>query len=258
MLSILAAVALGLLVGSFVDLVGRRVSDGASILPVATGCPGCHRAARPLDHVPVLGWLLRRGRCRHCAATISTRRPLVELGTAALFALLTARFGIDPVLPAYLYLAAVGLTLALIDVEVRRLPDLLTLPSYPVALVLLGAAAAAGSDTGSLGRAVSGGAAMFALYFVLCFAYPAGMGFGDVKLAGVLGLYIAWLGWGAWVVGVFAGFVFGGLFGVVLMLAGRAHRKTAVPFGPFMLLGCLLAILAGERVAKAYVSLSGG
>ncbi len=203
------------------------------------------------------GWLLLRGKCRDCAEPISPRYPLVELGTGVLFAVLALKFGLDPVLPAYLYLAAVGLALALIDLDCRRLPDALTLPSYPVGAALLGAAALAGSD-GSWLRAVAAGAVMFAVYFALCFAYPAGMGFGDVKLSGVLGLYLGWLGWGTLAVGLFLGFLLGGVFGIALIAVKKGGRKTAVPFGPFMLAGALIAILVGQDLAGAYVDLTLG
>jgi len=203
--------------------------------------------------VPVLSWLLLRGQCRDCSASISRRYPLVELATAALFAVMALRFGADPVLPAYLYLAAVGLALALIDLDCKRLPDVLTLPSTPVVLVLLAVAAALGSDSGRLVPAVLGGLALFVLYFALCFAYPAGMGFGDVKLAPVLGLAVGWLGWGAWAVGALLGFLYGGVFGIGLLLLGRGGRKTAVPFGPFMLLGALVSVLAGGAMTGAYL-----
>ncbi len=197
--------------------------------------------------------MLLRGRCRDCAAPVPVRYPLVEALTGVLFVVLALRFGLDPALPAYLYLAAVGTALAAIDLDVRRLPDALTLPSYPVAVVLLGGAAALGSPSGQLVRALLGGAAMYAFYFVLCLAYPAGMGFGDVKLSGVLGLYTAWTGWGAWAVGLFAGFLYGGLFGLALIALGRGGRRTAVPFGPFMLLGALTGVLVGEPLAQAYL-----
>jgi leader peptidase (prepilin peptidase)/N-methyltransferase len=257
--SLLAAACglLGLLVGSFLNVVVHRVPLGESVARPPSACPGCGTPVRPRDNVPVVSWLVLRGRCRDCSETISKRYPLVELGTGVLFAVLALRFGLDPVLPAYLYLAAVGTALALIDLDVRRLPDVLTLPSYPVALVLLAAAALFGSDSGDLLRAVLGGLAMFALYFALCFAYPAGMGFGDVKLSGVLGLYLGWLGWGVWALGLFLGFFLGGLFGVALMLRGRGGRKTAVPFGPFMLLGVLVAVLVGQPLIDAYLSASG-
>jgi leader peptidase (prepilin peptidase)/N-methyltransferase len=248
---------LGILIGSFLNVVIHRVPRGESVVSPPSACPGCSTRIRPRDNVPVLSWLLLRGRCRDCGTPISSRYPLVELSCGVLFAVMALRFGADPVLPAYLYLAAMGLALALIDLDCKRLPDVLTLPSYPVALALLGAGALLGSESGSLVRAVLGGAAMFALYFALCFAYPAGMGFGDVKLAGVLGLYTAWLGWGAWAIGLFLGFFLGGLFGIGLILLRRGGRKTAVPFGPFMLLGALVGVLAGPELARGYLDLMG-
>jgi leader peptidase (prepilin peptidase) / N-methyltransferase len=252
-----AAALLGLVLGSFLNVVVHRVPRGESVVSPPSACPGCSTPIGPRDNVPVVSWLLLRGRCRRCREPISPRYPLVELGTAVLYAVLAWRFGLDPVLPAYLYLAAVGLALALIDVDCKRLPDALTLPSYPVALVLLGAAALAGSESGDLLRAVLGGLAMFALYFALCFAYPAGMGFGDVKLSGVLGLYLGWLGWGVLATGLFLGFLLGGLFGIAVIARGRGGRKTAVPFGPFMLLGALLAVLVGQQLVDAYLGLTG-
>ena len=257
LLLVAGSALLGLLIGSFLNVVVHRVPLGQSVAHPPSACPGCGTAIRPRDNIPVVSWLLLRARCRQCAEPISARYPLVELGTGVLFAVMAVRFGLDPALPAYLYLTAVGLALALIDLDVRRLPDVLTLPSYPVALLLLGLAALLGSESGDLLRAALGGIAMFALYFALCFAYPAGMGFGDVKLSGVLGLYLGWLGWGVLAVGLFLGFLLGGVFGVALMLRGEGGRKTAVPFGPFMLLGVLVAILAGEQLIAAYVTATG-
>ncbi len=248
---------LGLLIGSFLNVVVHRVPRGESVVSPPSSCPNCKTAIRPRDNVPVAGWLLLRGKCRDCGTPISSRYPLVEAGTGVLFAVMALRFGLDPVLPAYLYLAAVGLALALIDLDVKRLPDALTLPSYVVVTLLLGAAEFFDSDSGDLLRALLGGAAMYAVYFALCFAYPAGMGFGDVKLAGVLGMYTAWLGWGAWAVGLFLGFFLGGLFGIALIAVKKGGRKTAVPFGPFMLLGVLIAILVGPELAQGYRDLTG-
>jgi leader peptidase (prepilin peptidase)/N-methyltransferase len=107
-------------------------------------------------------------------------------------------------------------------------------------------------------RAAFGGAAMFAIYFALCFAYPAGMGFGDVKLSGVLGLYTAWLGWDVWGAGLLLGFLFGGFFGIGLVLLKRGGRKTAVPFGPFMLVGAFVAIFFGHALVSGYLDLTTG
>ena len=247
----------GLILGSFLNVVVWRVPRGESVVSPPSACPGCGTQIRPRDNVPLLSWLLLRGRCRTCSAPISARYPLVELGTGILFVAMALRFGLDPVLPAYLYLVAVGLALALIDLDTRKLPDALVLPSYPVAGVLLVLATLLGSDSGSLIRAALGGAAMYAFYFALVFAYPKGMGFGDVKLAGVLGLYTGWLGWGVWAVGLFSGFLIGGVLSIGLLAVKKAGRKTKIPYGPSLLLGVLLAILAGDPIFQAYLSLSG-
>lgn len=255
-LAVLSGVS-GVLIGSFLNVVIHRVPRAESVVRPPSACPACARPIRARDNVPVVSWLVLRGRCRDCGEPISPRYPLVELGTAGLFIVMALRFDADWVLPAYLYLAAVGLALALIDLDCKRLPDALTLPSYPVAAILLGGAALLGSDSGSYMTALLGGLAMFALYFALAFAYPAGMGFGDVKLAGVLGLYLGWLGWGAWAVGTFLGFFLGGVFGIGLILFRKGGRKTAVPFGPFMLLGVLIAVLVGPELASGYADLTG-
>jgi leader peptidase (prepilin peptidase)/N-methyltransferase len=248
---------LGLLIGSFLNVVIHRVPKAESVVRPPSACPSCGAAIRVRDNVPVVSWIMLRGRCRDCGEPISARYPLVEAGTGVLFAVMALRFGADWALPAYLYLAAAGLALALIDLDCKRLPDALTLPSYPVAAVLFGVAALLGSDSGDLLMAVLGGLAMFAVYFGLAFAYPAGMGFGDVKLAGVLGMYLGWLGWGAWAVGLFLGFFLGGVFGMGLILLKKGGRKTAVPFGPFMLLGVLIAVLVGPELASGYAGLTG-
>jgi leader peptidase (prepilin peptidase)/N-methyltransferase len=252
--------ALGLVIGSFLNVVVWRVPRNQSIVRPRSHCPSCQADIRPRDELPVVSWLLLRGRCRDCSSPISVRYPLVELLTGALFAGLAVRFAHAPArLPAYLYLAAVGIALALIDLDVKRLPNSLTLPSYAVGLVLLVLAVAFGSVDGwsALGRALAGLAAMYAFYFLLWFVTGGrGMGFGDVKLAGVLGLYLGFLGWGSWAVGLFAGFLVGGVVSVGLVIAGQAGRKTRVPYGPFMLTGAMVAIFAGAAIANSYHSIA--
>lgn len=248
---------LGLVVGSFLNVVVWRVPRGESVVSPPSHCPGCDRQIRHRDNVPVLSWLLLRGRCRDCREPISARYPLVELVTAALFALLTWQIGLEWELPAFLYLAAISVALALIDIDVHRLPNAIVLPSYGVVAALLLLPAVVEGEWGDLLRAGLGGLVMFGAYFLLVFIYPAGMGFGDVKLAGVLGTYLGWLGWGVLAVGGFLGFLLGGVLGAVLMLAGRAGRKSAIPFGPFMLAGALVAVLAGDDISAWYLDLFG-
>lgn len=251
--------ALGLAVGSFLNVVIHRVPRGESLLRPASHCPRCDRAVRPWENVPVLSWLALRGRCGGCAERISVRYPLVEAATAALFVAVTLRFGLSPELPAYLYLGAVSLALALIDLDVRRLPNSIVLPSYVVGAALLalpavlGAAAPQDRATAA-GRALLAMAAVLALFLAIAFLYRGGMGFGDVKLAGVLGLYLGWLGWSSVIVGAFSGFLLGGLAGAALVLTRRASRRTPIPFGPFMLAGALLAVFLADPIASWYTS----
>ena len=244
----------GLVIGSFLNVVVWRVPRGESIVTPPSACPRCGHRIRARDNVPVLSWLLLRARCRDCGAPISARYPLVELATGVLFVLVVLRIGWTAELPTYLYLAAIGLALALIDLDTHRLPDPIVLSAYPVLAVGLTAASWAHGDWGSLLRAVIGGAVLWGLYFVLL-AIKGGMGFGDVKLAGVLGAGLAWLGWGTFVIGAFAAFLLGGLFGVALILAGRAGGKTKVPFGPWMVLGAAVGVAVGEPVWSAYLDL---
>lgn len=244
---------LGLAVGSFLNVVIWRVPRGESVVRPASHCPGCGHAVRSRDNVPVVSWLLLRGRCRDCGEPISIRYPLVELLTAFVWVTLAASIGFEPELPAYLFLGAIGVALALIDIDVKRLPNVIVLPSYVVAAVLLTFAALVGDSWPALLRAGFGGVALYAFYFVLVLVYPAGMGFGDVKLAGVLGIYLGWLGWGEVVVGAFLGFLLGGVVGLLLIVAGRAGRKSSIPFGPYMLLGAWLAIVWGGALADLYL-----
>lgn len=249
---------LGLAVGSFLNVVIWRVPRGESIVAPPSACPRCGHPIRNRDNVPVLSWLVLRGRCRDCGTRISVRYPLVEVGTAVLFGLTGWVFGWTWDLPAFLYLGAVAVALAMIDIDVHRLPNVIVLPSYVVGLGLLALASAdpgGTADWAALVRALIGGAALFAMYFVLVMVYPAGMGFGDVKLAGVLGLYLAWLGWGAFAVGAFSAFLVGGVFSVALIATRLANRKSAIPFGPWMLAGAAIGIAAGEPLWSAYLGL---
>lgn len=249
-----AVVVVGLAVGSFLNVVVWRVPQGLSIVRPRSACPGCGHPIRARDNIPVVSWLALRGRCRDCREPISARYPLVEAGTAALFGLTAWRFGYAWDLLPFLWLAGAAVALALIDLDHTRLPDVIVLPTGMVGALAFAAIAVAGGEGAALGRAAIGAAACLAFYFVLLVVQPAGMGFGDVKLAGVLGLFLGWLGWGALVVGTFAAFLLGGLFALGLLLVGRAGRKTKVPFGPWMLLGAGVGIAAGEGLWEAYLS----
>jgi leader peptidase (prepilin peptidase)/N-methyltransferase len=260
----------GVVIGSFLNVVVYRVPAGISIVSPPSACPKCGRHIRGFDNVPLVSWLVLRGRCRDCGEPISARYPAVELGTGLLFAVVAwqALSGLvvsgpatiavaTPAVVAFLYLAAISVVLTLIDLDVRRLPNTIVLPSYGVAVVLFLLESILTGDFGSLARAGIGMAALFLFYFLLAIIYPGGMGFGDVKLAGVLGIYLGWLGWGNLIVGAFAAFLLGGLFSIGLIIFGRAGRKSKVPFGPWMFLGAWVGILFGTNISAGYLAIIG-
>jgi leader peptidase (prepilin peptidase)/N-methyltransferase len=252
---LLVAIALfGLAVGSFLNVVIYRVPRDESLVKPGSHCPHCGHEVRNRHNIPVLGWLLLRGRCADCAAPISVRYPLVEAGTAVLFVAVAARFGLSWELPAYLYLAAASVALAAIDLDVMRLPDKIVLPSYGVAVVLLAPAVVAEHSWAAATRGLIAAVLLYALYWILA-VLPRGMGGGDVKLAPLLGLYLGWLGWSSVAVGAFAGFLLGGVVGALLMVLKLADRKSRIPFGPYMLAGAFLAVFAAAPIAHWYTSL---
>lgn len=273
MVVVAALGVLGTVIGSFLNVVVYRVPRGLSVVSPPSACGSCGHPVRPYDNVPLVSWLVLRGRCRDCSAPISARYPLVELGAAVAFALVAWRFttelpaavatGSGPAiaavaleLVAFLYLAAVSIALALIDLETRRLPNVLVLPTYAVGAVLLTAAAALGGQWAHLASAGVGLAGLGLGYLLLAIARPGGMGLGDVKLAGALGLYLGWLGPETLAVGSIAGFLLGGGAGLVLLLRGAGRRAT-IAFGPWLLAGAWVGILAGPAIAGAYLSAFG-
>lgn len=251
---------LGLAVGSFLNVVIYRVPVGESVVHPASRCPSCGAAIRNRHNVPVLGWLVLRGKCYDCKAPISPRYPAVELITGLLFAAMTLRvlhLDLAPALAAYLYFVAIAVALTMIDIDHKRLPDKIVLPSWAVVAALLTAATIALANWGDLGRAGIGAVGLFAVYFLLAFIYPAGMGMGDVKLAFVLGGLLAYLSWAAFAVGAFGGFLLGSIGGVLLLVTRRGNRKTAIPYGPYMIAGALLAIFVAQPVWDGYLDLLG-
>jgi len=249
---------LGLAVGSFLNVVIWRVPRRESVVHPRSACPRCQVPIAPRDNIPVVSWLLLRGRGRCCAEPISVRYPLVELGTCLSFGAVAVWTGWSWALPAWLYLAAVSIALALIDIDCRRLPDVLVKPSYLVLAVLLGAAALLVGEPGRLVGAGVGAAAMFGLYFLMVFIYPQGMGWGDVKLSGVLGLALGWLGWAELIVGSFAGFLVGGAVSAGLLLTRRiSGRKAKIPYGPCMIIGFWIGAVWAVPIATWYLALAG-
>lgn len=255
---------IGLVIGAFLNVAADRVSavspPGRGRLPRR-----CHAPVTLGQRLPVVAWAAHRGSCPACGARIPGRYPAVEAITGLAFAGVTwwSLPSASPRQPAdiwasaivtiaFLFFAAICILLTLIDVASHRLPNSIVLPSYPVALSLFTIAAVLAGRADSLQRAVIGMACLAAFYFAMRLVRRAGMGGGDVKLAGVIGLYLGWAGWGALIVGALAAFVYGGLFGVALLIRGRARLQTAIPFGPWMILGAWTGLLIGEALWSWY------
>lgn len=247
------AACLGLLCGSFTNVLIARVPAGEQWRTGRSRCPKCEVELAWYDNIPVLSWVLLRRRCRHCHEPISGRYPLVEIAVAVMFALVAVMFGASVLAVALVYLAVITVALAVIDLEHRRLPDALTLPAYPVMAVAIAIYAGMENEWWILARSLIGAAILGGVYFALWFAYPKGMGFGDVKSAGMLGLALGAVGWGALAVGAIAGPLIGGIVGVAVVIRSQRARGVAIPYGPWLIAGAWLGILAGNWIGHGYV-----
>lgn len=243
----------GLLIGSFLNVVIWRVPRGESIVRPPSHCPGCDAELAPYDNIPVVSWLVLRGRCRHCGTPISVRYPLVELASAGLWVAMALRFGATWELPAYLVLVSALLALSLIDLDTFLLPNRIVYPLSVALVVLFGLAALLDDAGGDFFRAVLGGASAFAFFLIVHLIAPRGMGFGDVKLSFSLGVALGWLSWGVVFVGLFLGFLLGAIIGVLLIATNVKSRRDHVPFGPFLAAGTVLAILFGQALLDLYL-----
>jgi leader peptidase (prepilin peptidase) / N-methyltransferase len=243
-LDIAATGLFGGLMGSFLNVVAHRVPRGESLVSPGSHCPGCDAPVRPYDNIPVLSWLLLRGRCRSCGVRISPRYPLVELLTAAVFALVVALNGLDEELLLELPFVAALIALAAIDLDHMLLPNRIVYPlaAYGVVATLL-------VDRADLAENLIAGAGAFTFLFLVVLAYPRGMGMGDVKLAGAMGIYLGL----SVIPALLIAFLAGSVVGLVMIAReGSSARKKAVPFGVFLALGGIVALLAGPELIGLY------
>jgi leader peptidase (prepilin peptidase)/N-methyltransferase len=234
------------MIGSFLNVVIWRVPRGESVVSPGSACPQCGAHIKPYDNVPVLSWLLLRGRCRNCGAAISARYPLVEALTAVLMALVPVCLGPDEDQWIGYALVLVLVPLTFIDLDHRILPNKITYPAVPLAIGLTAA-----FDLDHLAAHLIAGAAAFLFFFAAAWVYPSGMGVGDVKLAGVLGLFLGRAVAPALLVAFLLGTVVG--VGVMAVRGVASGRKTAIPFGPFLAVGGLVGLYAGDAIVDWYL-----
>ena len=241
---IVVAGLFGGLVGSFLNVVAHRVPRGESIVSPGSRCPGCGSPVKPYDNLPVLSWLLLRGRCRNCGTAISPRYPLVELLTAVVFAAVVAVRGFDNDLVLELPFVAALIALAAIDFDHRLLPNKIVYPlaAYGVIATLL-------VDGDDLVENLIAGAGAFLFLLAAVLAYPRGMGMGDVKLGGAMGLFLGL----SVIPALLVAFLSGSLIGLAIIAReGAEGRKKAVPFGVFLALGGIVGVLAGPELVDLY------
>jgi leader peptidase (prepilin peptidase)/N-methyltransferase len=238
------AAPFGLVIGSFLNVVAYRLPLKQSIAFPGSHCPSCEAPVKPYDNVPVLSWLVLRGRCRACGERISPRYPAVELLTALSFIAIVLVNGVNARLALELPFAAMLIAVSEIDLEHRIIPNKVLLPA-----AVWGLAASAVVRTGDLPELLAAGAGAFSFLLVAALIQPKGMGMGDVKLAGVMGLYL-----GVSVVpAMLIGFLTGSIVGVAMFARyGMAARKMGVPFGPFLALGGFVCLLAGPALVHLY------
>jgi leader peptidase (prepilin peptidase)/N-methyltransferase len=240
----LVSLLLGLVVGSFLNVVIYRLPRRESIVSPGSRCPGCCVRILFYDNIPVLSWIILRGRCRACGARISIRYPLVEGITGVAYVLAMWRLGLDwPLLVAWAFIAAM-VAVAFIDYDHMIIPDRIVLPGAVVGLM---ASVAIHPQRWWVYVAASLGAGAF--MFLLAMVWSGGMGPGDIKMAFFMG---AVLGANV-VVALFASFLLGALAGVFMLTVQKRSRKDKIPFGPYLALGSVLATLVGERLVDSYL-----
>ncbi|WP_192497559.1 prepilin peptidase [Pseudoclavibacter sp. CFCC 11306] len=279
-LTILIAI-LGLLIGSFLNVVIYRLPKHESLSTPPSHCTSCRRQLAWYENIPLLSWLVLRGRCRTCGSRISPRYPVIELLTGLLFLATALRFAPDlvgaptpadavargSILIAALWFVAASIALAMIDLDTQTLPNRIIYPSATViaALYLIAMAsgmigvtsAGAGSAWNGALTALLGALILGVLYLIIAFVSPRGMGMGDVKYAVLIGLTLGWHGWSYIILGVLLPFLIGGIVAAILLVTGRVRRKTGIPFGPSMALGGVAALEWGGTLMSAYLSLWG-
>jgi leader peptidase (prepilin peptidase)/N-methyltransferase len=247
-LVIAACIVMGLVIGSFLTVVVDRVPRGASVVAPPSACGACGSRLTVADLVPIGSWLALRGKCRHCGHPIGVEPLIIEIATATVFVLFGLKFGADAVLPAFCILGAAMVALVWIDLREFRLPREITYTAFVLGLIGLGVAALVNDEPERLGKALLGAAIALGIMGLIYVASRGQMGDGDVRLAPLLGLYLGYLHLGTVPIGLFLGFLIGAIVGVAAMAVGSAGRKTALPFGPFLAAGTVLAIFIGPQI----------
>jgi len=245
-LVLIACIVMGLLVGSFLTVVVDRVPRGGSVVQPPSACGACDNRLTAPDLVPILSWLVLRGKCRHCGTAIGYEPLIIEIATATIFVLFGLKFGADPVLPAFCILGAALVALVWIDLHEFRLPREITYTAFILSSIVIVFASLVNDEPERIWQAALGAGIALAVMGLIYVVSRGGMGDGDVRLAPLLGLHLGYLNPAIVPVGLFWGFLIGAVIGVIAIGVGKAGRKTALPFGPFLAAGTVAAVFAGQ------------
>ena len=240
---------LGLIVGSFCNVCIYRIPKNESIIYPASHCPKCRTTIKPVDNIPLLSYILLKGRCRNCGSKISIQYPVVELLTGIIYLIIYLIYGLSIQSLVYIILSSALIIIAFIDLNEQIVPDVISLPGIGVGLILSFFVPYLSFINSALGVVVGGGIILIiALVGSMIFKKEA-MGGGDVKLAAMIG---AFLGWRYTIISLFLGFFLGALIGIILIMTKIKKREDAIPFGPFIALGSLITLLWGEKIIAWY------
>lgn len=249
-LVLLACAVMGVVVGSFLTVVVDRVPDGRSVVAPPSACGTCGNRLTAPDLVPIASWLALRGKCRHCGTPIGAEPLIIESANATLFVLFGLYFGADLALVAFCIMGAALVALVWIDLHTFRLPREITYTAMALSAPVLAIDALLDDQADRIWKAALGAAIALAIMGLIYVASRGGMGDGDVRLAPLLGMHLGYLGLGLVPIGLFLGFLLGAVVGVIAMAVGSAGRKTALPFGPFLAAGTVLAVFVGDPIIE--------
>ena len=241
---------LGLIVGSFSNVCIYRIPRNESIIYPASHCPKCSTTIRPRDNVPLLSYIILKGRCRNCGSKISIQYPLVELLTGIIYLIIYLIYGLSIQSLIYIILSSALIIIAFIDLNEQIVPDVISLPGIGAGLILSFFVPYISFINSVLGVFVGGGIILIIGLVGSAIFKKEAMGGGDVKLAAMVG---AFLGWKYVILALFLGFFIGALAGIFLVLSKIKNREDMVPFGPFIALGSFITILCGEKILVWYV-----
>ena len=253
-MTLFAVASVAIMFGSFANVLIARIPAGEEWVTTPSHCPKCDSRIAWHDNIPVLSWLALRGRCRSCAQPISWRYPLVEIAVGIGVVGVYLAWGLSLLALALAYLMFIGIVLVMIDIDVGRLPDSIVFPTFGVVAIMLLAHSFHSGEWSSWATAGIGMGVWLLFYGLPWLVYPRGIGFGDVKTAGLLGLVAGYLGMPQAMVGLIAGPLVGGVVVLGGLAVGAINRKSRVPYGPALIAGAWIGIFAGNAISSSYVA----